>query len=457
MYLSRRQRCLRRAGGWNIIIIARTVEQDMDTFEKLESQVRTYSRAFPAVFNRAKGAFLYDENGKEYIDFFAGAGTMNYGHNNPLINNAIVAYIQQDGIVHSLDKFTTAKRQFLEALNSVILAPRNLHYRVQFCGPTGANAVEAALKLARKAKKRRGIIAFTHAFHGLSAGALSVTGNSYYKNEFFADNANVVFMPYDGYLGADIDTANVLGKFLADRSSGVDIPAAIILETIQAEGGVNVASIKWLQEIEILCREFDIVLIVDDIQVGNGRSGDFFSFERANIIPDIVVLSKAIGAGMPLSILLIKPELDVWRPGEHTGTFRGNNLAFVGGAKALEYWKGKEFSDSIKEKSKFLKELLEKTRSKYPGLITEIRGHGLIAGTVIPDEGVCERVSKEAFERGVIIEVAGPNKEVLKFLPPLIIDETTLKKGVDIVEESIGEVTRVQARYLRKCSYGPKA
>jgi diaminobutyrate-2-oxoglutarate transaminase len=368
---------------------------------------------------------------------------MNYGHNNPIINNAIVTYIQQNGIVHSLDKFTTAKRQFLETLNSVILEPRNLHYRVQFCGPTGANAVEAALKLARKAKRRRGIITFTHAFHGLSAGALSVTGNSYYKNEFFVDNIDVVFMPYDGYLGADINTANILRKFLADKSSGVNIPAAIILETIQAEGGVNVASVKWLQEIQSICREFDIVLIIDDIQVGNGRSGDFFSFERADIIPDIVVLSKAIGAGMPLSILLIKPELDIWQPGEHTGTFRGNNLAFVGGAKALEYWKSDEFSDSIKEKSRFLKELLGTIRSKYPALITEIRGYGLIAGIVIPDEGVCKKVSREAFKRGVIIELAGANDEVLKFLPPLTIDKTTLKKGVDIIEESIGEVIRV--------------
>jgi diaminobutyrate-2-oxoglutarate transaminase len=415
----------------------------MDTFEKLESQVRMYSRAFPAVFSKAKGAFLYDEDGKEYIDFFTGAGTLNYGHNNPIINNAIVAYIQQDGIVHSLDKFTTAKRQFLETLNSVILEPRNLHYRVQFCGPTGANAVEAALKLARKAKKRRGIITFTHAFHGLSAGALSVTGNSYYKSEFFVDNSNVVFMPYDGYFGADVDTVNVLRKFLSDKSSGVDIPAAVILETIQAEGGVNVAGVKWLQEIEDICREFDIVLVVDDIQVGNGRSGDFFSFERADIIPDIVVLSKAIGAGMPLSILLIKPELDIWQPGEHTGTFRGNNLAFVGGAKALEYWKNDEFSSSIKEKSDLLKKLLEITRSKYPELITEIRGCGFIAGMVIPGDGICEKVSMEAFRQGVIIELAGPDKEVLKFLPPLTIDEATLKKGVDIVEESIDAVIRV--------------
>ncbi|MCK4793074.1 MAG: diaminobutyrate--2-oxoglutarate transaminase [Desulfobacteraceae bacterium] len=412
----------------------------MNSFEKLESQVRTYSRVFPAVFNKAKGPFLYDEDGKEYIDFFAGAGTLNYGHNNPTINNAVIEYIKQDRIIHSLDKWTTAKRVFLEKLDSIILAPRNFQYKIQFCGPTGANGVEAALKLARKAKKRRGVIAFTNAFHGLSMGALSVTGNAYYKNEFSINSVDVAFMPYDGYLGANIDTAEVLRKFLTDKSSGVEVPAAIILETIQAEGGVNVASIEWLKEIEKICREFDIVLIIDDIQVGNGRSSDFFSFERAQIKPDIVALSKAIGAGMPLSILLIKPELDIWQPGEHTGTFRGNNLAFLAGAKALEYWETDEFSNSIKEKSKLLKELLERTKSEYQQLITEIRGYGLIYGIVIPEEGICARVLREAFDQGLVIELAGPNNEVLKFLPPLTIDHTTLKKGVDIIEQSIAKV-----------------
>ena len=249
-------------------------------------------------------------------------------------------------------------------------------------------------------------------------------------------------MPYDGYLGADIDTVKVLRKFLTDRSSGVSIPAAIILETIQAEGGVNVASIEWLQEIEKICREFDIILIVDDVQVGNGRSSDFFSFERAGIKPDIVVLSKAIGSGMPLSIVLIKPELDIWKPGEHTGTFRGNNLSFVAAAKTLEYWKSPEFSHSLKEKSKLLKELLEAIRLKYPQLIIEIRGYGLIYGIVVPKEGFCTSVSNEAFKKGVIIELAGPNGEVLKFLPPLTIDVKTLKRGVQIIEKSIDKVVR---------------
>lgn len=412
----------------------------MNTFEKLESRVRIYSRIFPAVFCKAKGCFLYDESGTEYIDFFAGAGTMNYGHNNPKINDAMIEYIRQNGILHSLDAFTSAKRQFLQSFHSVILKPRGLKYKIQFCGPTGANGVEAALKLARKTKKRRGVIAFTHAFHGLSRGALSVTGNRHYRNEFYTSNQDTVFMPYDGYLGPRVDTAKVLRKYLTDKASGIDVPAAVILETIQAEGGVNVASIDWLREIEEICREFDIVLIVDDIQVGNGRSGDFFSFERAEINPDIVTLSKAIGAGMPLSIVLMKPELDNWKPGEHTGTFRGNNLSFIAATKALEYWKSDKFSESIKDKSKFITHLLKRVQLKYPQLIAEIRGCGLIKGIVIPVEGISTNVAREAFNRGLIIELAGANNEVLKLLPPLTIDRKTLKKGVDIIEQALDVV-----------------
>ena len=422
----------------------------MNTFDRLESQVRTYSRAFPAVFERAEGALLFDEQGREYIDFLAGAGVMNYGHNNPLINKALLEYVSGNGILHSLDMFTAAKRNFLETLDAVILKPRGLQYRVQFCGPTGTNAVEAALKLARQAKKRRGVVAFTNAYHGLTVGALAVTGNQHYKNEFYTQNSDAVFMPYDGYLGEKVDTAEVLRTFLSDGSSGLGVPAAVILETIQAEGGVNVASTVWLRKIEAICREFDILLIVDDIQVGNGRSGEFFSFERAGIAPDIVVLSKAIGAGMPMAILLIRPELDVWAPGQHTGTFRGNNLAFVAGAKALEYWRSPKFAKGLKEKSEFLRELLEGIRARFPQLITDVRGCGLIYGLVIPREGCAASISRKAFERGVVIEVAGSRNEVLKFLPPLVIDKAVLKKGVDTVEQAISEVSE-EADSLERC------
>jgi diaminobutyrate-2-oxoglutarate transaminase len=412
----------------------------METFERLESNVRSYCRSFPTVFDKARGALLYDERGREYIDFFAGAGVMSYGHNNPRINQALRDYIAQDGIIHSLDMFTKAKREFLEALDSIILRPRGLEYRVQFCGPTGANAAEAALKLARKTKQRRGVIAFTNAYHGLSMGALAATGNRHYHNEFYPCDMSVAFMPYDGYLGPEVDTTQVLRRYLCDTSSGVGVPAAIILETIQAEGGVNVAGVEWLREIEGMCREFGAALIVDDIQVGNGRSGDFFSFERAGLQPDMVIVSKAIGAGLPMAILLIKPELDTWGPGQHTGTFRGNDLAFVGAVQVLEYWRTKDFSDSIKAKAGYLRQRLEALQARHSGFVSQVRGCGMIQGLVMPQAGACAEVSREAFRRGVIIELAGPSNEVLKFLPPLTIDTETLGRGVEIIEEAIAAV-----------------
>ncbi|OZH51619.1 diaminobutyrate--2-oxoglutarate aminotransferase [Hydrocoleum sp. CS-953] len=409
----------------------------MSIFEKLESNVRTYSRSFPAVFEKAKNALLYSEEGKRYIDFFAGAGSLNYGHNPPEVSAALIAYLQEDGILLSLDKETRSKKEFLEQFSDLILTPRNLEYRVQFTGPTGANAIEAALKLSRTVKKRRGIIAFTNAFHGLTQGALSVTGNSYYRNNFSLQDACVSFMPYDNYFGPEHNTASFLRRMLEDPSSGIDIPAAIILEAIQAEGGVNVASRNWLKEIQQICIDFDILLIVDDIQVGNGRSGSFFSFEDAGISPDIVVMAKSIGGGLPMSLVLIKPEHDQWKPGEHTGTFRGNNLAFVASISLLNYWKDDGLKDAVIRKSLVVQDRLQNIANQYKEVNMEVRGKGLIQGLKIPEEGFSCKVSRNAFKQGLIIETAGPYNEVLKLLPPLTIEDELLLEGLDIIEKSV--------------------
>lgn len=413
----------------------------MNIFDYLESGVRSYCRSFPTVFEKAKGAFLYDESGAEYIDFFSGAGTLNYGHNNPTIKKAVLDYLQQDGVVHSLDMWTVAKRDFLEAFHSVILRPRALEYKVQFTGPTGTNAVEAALKLARKVKQRANIVSFTNAYHGLSAGALSLTGNRHFRNEAFVNRLNAAFMPYDGYFGDQTNTIDYLRRFLEDKSSGLDVPAAIILETIQAEGGVNVARVEWLQGLAKLCRDFEILLVVDDIQVGNGRTGSFFSFEQAEIQPDMVVLSKAIGGiGLPMSLVLIRPEIDQWKPAEHTGTFRGNNLAFVGATAALSYWQTPDFAGEIKRKGEYMESLLRGIQEKYPDLKMRVRGRGLIYGLEIPRPQLAKAISGEAFRRNLIIELAGADDQVLKFLPPLVVEDNVLKRGVEIVDESIEKV-----------------
>ena len=417
--------------------------EQQNVFDRVESQVRSYCRAFPAVFDKARGAFLYDEAGNEYIDFFCGAGTLNYGHNNPGIKRAVIDYLQKDGVIHSLDMWTVAKREFLETFDSVILKSRALSYKVQFTGPTGANAVEAALKLARKVKRRSNVIAFTNAYHGLSAGALSITGNRHFRNEAFVNRLDVAFMPYDGYLGQTVNTLDYLRRLLEDKSSGLDLPAAVILETIQAEGGINVARYEWLQELEQICRAFDILLIVDDIQVGNGRTGTFFSFEPAGIQPDLVVLSKAIGGlGLPMSLLLLKPEVDEWKPAEHTGTFRGNNLAFVAATEALAYWKGSRFQEDIIRKGGILASRLVGLKEKYPQFVRQVRGRGLIYGLEMATPQLAKAVSQQAFARKLIVELAGAEDDVLKFLPPLIIEEPVLSKGLEIIDESIAAAAR---------------
>ncbi len=412
----------------------------MRIFERRESEVRGYIRSFPAIFDTAKGALLYDEQGKRYVDFFSGAGTLNYGHNNPDITGALIAYLEGHGVIHGLDKATVAKRNFLQKLEDTILLPRHLDYKVQFTGPTGTNAVETALKLARLVKQRSSILAFTNAYHGLTMGALAVTGNSFYRDESYGIRANTAFMPYDGYLGPEVDTIDYLRRYLEDGSSGLDLPAAAIVETVQAEGGVNVARDEWLQDLEHLCREFDILLIVDDIQAGNGRTGPFFSFERAGITPDMVTMSKSIGGGLPLALLLMRPELDQWQPGEHTGTFRGNNLAFVAATEALRYWDNDKLSDAVLFKGAIMKEALESMLEKSPGC--ELRGCGMIWGLDLKKNGAAKEVSKAAFEKGMLIETSGCDSQVLKLLPPLTIEEPLLKEGLNIIDEALEETVR---------------
>ncbi|MGY3361739.1 diaminobutyrate-2-oxoglutarate transaminase [Bradyrhizobium sp. GM0.4] len=310
--------------------------RNMRTIEALESNVRAYSRSFPAIFSRARGSVLLTEDGRKVIDFLSGAGALNYGHNNHQIKAVITEYLASDAVVHGLDMATPAKLEFMETFSSVILRERDLHYRFQFTGPTGANAIEAALKLSRKVTGRQNIISFTHGYHGMSLGAIAASGNRFFRTAAGVPLSGTTFMPYDGYLGSTVDTADYLRQVLTDESSGIDRPAAILVETVQGEGGINVARKEWLQSIQAIAREAGALFIVDDIQMGCGRTGEFFSFEFAALSPDIVVLSKSLsGYGLPLSMLLIEEEFDAWQPGEHTGTFRGNNLALVCATAAI--------------------------------------------------------------------------------------------------------------------------
>jgi diaminobutyrate-2-oxoglutarate transaminase len=410
----------------------------MQIFQRRESEVRSYLRSFPVIFERSKGAFLYDREDRAYIDFFSGAGTLNYGHNPDAMKKALIRYLEEDGVAHSLDMATVAKQRFLEQFESVILLPRGLDYKVQFTAPTGTNGVEAALKLARKVTGRGNVIAFSQGYHGLSSGALAVTANQYYRHESWTNRQNVSFMPYDGYLGEGVNTIDYLRKVLGDTSSGVDKPAAVIVETVQAEGGVNVASKQWLQDLAATCREHGILLIIDDIQVGCGRTGTFFSFERAGIVPDIVVLSKAIsGYGLPMALVLMRPAIDQWKPGEHTGTFRGNNLAFVAATEALRYWETPAFADSIATTSMALERGLRTIANEFPEIQAKVRGLGMIFGLEFATAAQCAAVARDSFARGLVIETCGSGKNVLKFLPPLTIDAATLEAGLGIVRDAI--------------------
>lgn len=414
----------------------------MNIFEKCESNVRSYCRSFPDIFHRAKGSMIYSDSGKEYIDFFAGAGALNYGHNHDYIKQKVMSYLDADGIAHGLDMYTSAKEKFLAKFDEVVLSSKKLDYRIQFCGSTGTNAVEAALKLARKVKQRSGIFSFMGAYHGMTLGSLSISGNTGIRAGAIGTSSNVTFMPYPYGFMETFDTIKYIESVLNDVNSGVEKPAAIIFETVQAEGGVVVAPIEWMQKLRNLCDKHDILLICDDIQVGCGRTGSFFSFERADIVPDIVVLSKSIsGYGFPMSLLLIKPDLDIWEPGEHNGTFRGNQLAFVGATAALEYRESCDFEQDVKAKELFIKNFLTQEIASISENIL-IRGIGMIWGIDVKDCGgssLAKTITSRCFELGLIVERAGRNDTVIKLLPPLIIDMPTLQKGCLIIKQALND------------------
>ena len=407
-----------------------------DVFEEHESEVRSYCRKYPVVFEKAKNAEMFSKDGERYIDFLSVAGSMNYGHNNPEIKAEIMKYLSEDNIINSLDMYTEAKQRFFNKFVDDILKPRNLDYKIMCCGSTGTNAVEAALKLARKNTGRRNVIAFGGAFHGMTLGSLALTTDRKSRLGGGVSLNDVTFAPYDGTLG--VDALKYLEWIVTDDHSGVDKPAAIVLETIQAEGGINVASTEWLQGLRKFCTKNEILLIVDDIQVGNGRSGYFFSFERADIKPDMVVLSKSIsGFGMPMSLLLIDPRYDIFTPAEHNGTFRGNNLAFIGGAAAIDYFNRHNLANEVNRKGEIIRKHLEKICQKYPKL--EYRGIGMIWG--IDFKNIDAKLALECvhngFDNHIIFEVAGRDDCVLKIMPPLTIDDETLCQGMNITEKVI--------------------
>lgn len=410
-------------------------------FETRESEVRSYCRGWPVVFDRAQGSHMYAEDGRAYLDFFAGAGALNYGHNNPLLKRALLEYLERDGVTHSLDMGTVAKRAFLETFEDVVLRPRGLDYKVQFPGPTGTNSVEAALKLVRKVKGRESVVSFTNAFHGMSLGSLAVTGNSMKRAGAGIPLVHGTPMPFDNYLDGRTPDFLWFERLLEDQGSGLNKPAAVIVETVQGEGGINVARADWLRHLADLCKRQDMLLIVDDVQMGCGRTGPFFSFEEAGITPDVVCLSKSIGGyGMPLSLTLFRPELDIWEPGEHNGTFRGHNPAFVTATAALDtYWTDDQLEKQTLVKGEQVHAALASLVAEHSGLGAEQRGRGLVWGLTFADKGRGGAVCRRAFELGLLLETSGPESEVVKLMPPLTVTADELDEGLAVLGRAVRE------------------
>lgn len=412
-----------------------------NVFEKYESNVRSYCRKWDAVFSKAKGSKIIDENGNTYIDFFDGAGALNYGHNNDYIKEKVINYIENDGIVHSLDMYASAKKEFIDYFENNILLPRRLDYKIMFPNPTGTNAIEMAIKLARKNKKRSNIFAFMGAFHGMTLGSLALTTEKGAREGagISLDNVTHIAPPY--YMNNSFDTISYLKEILNDDHSGIEKPAAIILETVQAEGGIYAFSSDFLKDLRKLCDENDILLIVDDVQVGCGRTGYFFSFERAGIKPDIVVMSKSIGGyGMPLAIVLIKEELDIFNPGEHNGTFRGFQLSMVSAKAALEFFNNNKLDEEVKRKENIIKDYLGKEIKPLLDDKMEVRGIGMIYGIDFIDGKISRAVLDECYKNNLIIELAGRNDSVLKIMPALTIEDDLLIEGLEIIKKSIKRV-----------------
>ncbi|PWC16419.1 diaminobutyrate--2-oxoglutarate transaminase [Brenneria corticis] len=415
---------------------------DMDLFNRLESEVRFYCRKFPVIFRKAEGSLLTDIYGKKYIDLVCGCGSLNFGHNNPFIVKRIIEHLKKHGLLLSLDLHTIEKAKFIKKFENVVTNKLKSRYKFQFVGPTGTNAVEASLKLARKITGRRNIISFTNAFHGMSQGSLAITGNRQKRFSAGVSFNDITRWPYDGYRQlSGNESLNVLQEMLSDPSSGVDLPAAIILETVQGEGGLNVATIPWLNEIGKIAKQHKAILIVDEIQTGSGRTGPYFSFERSNMDPDIITVAKSVGGGLPLSFVLIKQEYDIWSPGEHNGTFRGPNISFTAATAALELWERDEFKNHASHLSYHFTERLNHIANAHVDIIQMVCGISLMQGLRLKNPIYSNVIQKKLFDAGILVELCGSNDEVIKIMPALNIPIHLIDEALDTIEMVINNIS----------------
>jgi len=434
----------------------------IDRQSVFESSARSYPRKFPIALAKAKGCWVEDVEGKRYLDFLNGAGTLALGHNNDEVNQAMIDLIQSGAPLHALDIMTPTKEMFLENLFAILPPEFAERAKVQFCSPSGTDATDAAIKLCKTATGRGTVIAFSGGYHGMGHGPMALTGNCTAKNKVQNVMPGVQFMPYPySYrcpmgIGGEAGTRACIAyleRLLKDPESGVTKPAAIILEPIQGEGGVVPAPVEFLQAVRRITRELGIPMICDEIQCGMGRTGKVFAFEHAGIVPDVILISKAIGGTQPMAVVVYDKDLDVWGPGAHAGTFRGNQLAMVAGTVVLKKLQDPAFLADVARKGKILEEGLLKLKDEV-SIIGDVRGKGLmlgiefidpngpkdIMGHPVPGGEVALKVQRRCLENGLIMEKGGRNGSVMRCLCALNITDDEIKTALSIFEKSVKEV-----------------
>lgn len=410
-----------------------------------ESNARSYPRRLPIAIAEAKGVYIKDTNGNVYLDCLAGAGSLALGHNHPVVQEAIINTVKSDLPLLTLDLTTPVKEEFVDEIFGCLPYEFAKDARIQFCSPSGADAIEAATKLVKHATGRRSMMAFHGGYHGMTHGALSMMGNLGPKNNVSGLMADVHFMPFSNYGNADTKwNLNYIENVLTDPESGIVKPAGMLMEVVQGEGGVIPSDDEWLRQVRRITKENDIPLMIDEVQTGLGRTGKLFAFEHSGINPDVVILSKAIGGSLPLAVVIYNKELDKWGPGSHAGTFRGNQMAMAAGVATIKYIKKNNLMEHVNAMGSRLKSHLEQVM-KGSKFIAEVRGRGLMLGVQIvnnDDNGkpygeLARIIQRECFERGLVIEVGGRNSGVVRFLPPLIINENQVDTIVQIFADAV--------------------
>ncbi len=417
-------------------------------WQNYESSARSYPESFPITFSAANGGYLIAEDGRQYLDFLTSAGVHVLGHNHPRVTEAIRN--AQAPLLSSLDLATTAKGKFVEAFLNTLPKELQDNYKIHFCGPTGSDAVEAGLKLARIATKRNGIFAFTGSYHGMTQGALGVTSCVRLRQAGLRVRDDITFCPFPypfRGIGPMKDAENAidyalahLEMLLADDHSGCDIPSMLLLEFVQGEGGNVVAPQRFVAGIKNICERFGILLGVDEIQTGMGRTGRWYSFEHYGVTPDLFMVSKGIGGGLPMSLLILRRDLDVWHPGDHIGTFRGQGLAFAAGTATIETITNEGLLDNATKMGNYLRIRLDDLKTRH-ACVGEVRGLGLFIGlecveTKSMNANIAAKfVQAKLLSSGIILERGGREGSVLRFLPPINVTKLQLDFVVDTLDE----------------------